>query len=573
MRRSIEVESSKKKIIYIVIAIIGICTVIALVFIGIKYLFKSSKILCINEVCTKNEGSIADPNGKYYDYIEIYNNSDRTISLQGYGLTDDMEEPYKYTFPSETILLAKHRILIYATKKGNASNTYYTGFSLDTDIENTLYLSDGQGKVTDKIVIPVLKQDIAYGYAEDGIGELTTLLPSPGEDNTSTGIYVDVEEPTFSIPAGFCRGGEQLVVSTEDTSLIIYYTLDNTTPTKDSIQYTTPIILENPSSNDNTYHNYTNVTLDDSYTPPKDPVDKAVVMKAFAVDEDGNQSDIITNTYFVDLADKELYQDGLMISLTTEPDNLFDDSTGIYVTGLKYDSWNQNGREGDAPAANFQIKGDESERPAYLEIYDQESNNIISQNIGIRIQGASNRQFAKKRFSLFARKDYGTSKYFPYDFFGNGVKSHSLLLRNTAIDAFSQSLMEERNIGIQRALPVHVFLEGEYWGDYYLQEKYSDDYIEQYYKVDNDNVIIIKNDELEVGEENDMYTYRDFYNYIINTDMSEQSNYDKACTMMDMQSYIDYVASQVYLCNMDWNSIKLVCWRARETNADTYGDG
>lgn len=531
------------------------------------------KSLSINEVCTRNESVIADPNEKYYDYIELYNTSSETISLKGYGLSDDASSPYKYSFTNTILLPPQESLLLFATKKGHDENTKYTGFSLDADVENTLYLTDSNGTLVDEILIPVLKQDIAYGRMTDGSSHVTMLYPSPNASNTTAEVYHNVEKPALSLPAGFYDEGTELTMETANRDLKIYYTLDSTIPSEESSVYQSGIVLTNPTSQENVYHNFTNVTLNNSYVPPTEPVDKAVVVKAVAVDADGNRSDVVTSTYYVDLAQNEKYQNGLMVSLTTEPANLFDDETGIYVTGAAYDAWFENGQNGDAPLANFQVEGREAERPAVVEITDQNNNILVSQDIGIRIQGASARGKSQKRFSLFARKDYGTEKYFPYDFFGNDVKTHSLLLRNSFIDAFIQSFMEGTAVTTQRALPAHLFLEGEYWGDYYLQEKYSDDYFEQYYDVDNDNVVVIKNWAVDVGKESDMSGYWSFYHEISDNDMSIPSNYEKACSLMDMDSFIDFVSAQIYFCNMDWGSEKMLFWKVREPENDTYGDG
>ena len=42
--------------------------------------------LVINEVMTGNNGTIAASNGEIYDYLELYNGSDKDIELKDYGL-------------------------------------------------------------------------------------------------------------------------------------------------------------------------------------------------------------------------------------------------------------------------------------------------------------------------------------------------------------------------------------------------------------------------------------------------------------------------------------------------------
>ena len=49
-------------------------------------------------------------------------------------------------------------------------------------------------------------------------------------------------------------------------------------------------------------------------------------------------------------------------------------------------------------------------------------------------------------------------------------------------------------------IPCALFLDGEYWGMYYITENYNRDYISSHYQVEEDNVIMIKNGELAEGE-------------------------------------------------------------------------
>lgn len=535
---------------------------------------KQEAMVYINEVCTKNEHIFADQQGNYYDYIELYNASDETLDLTGYGLSDKEDEPYRYTF-SNLVLKPGAYFVMTATKK--ETDLYNTGFGLDADTENMLFLTDSQGRIVDNMVIPALQMDIAYGRTEDDKAEITYLNPSPGASNAVAGVYVEVKEPEFSIPAGFYAEGTQLQLTSEQEDLKIYYTMDGTTPNEQSTMYDGSIILTDASTRENVYRNYTNIVpYYSKYTPPEELVDKAVVLKAVAYDEKGHKSDVVTSTYFVGFEDKEAYQNAMVVAISADPDNLFGEENGIYVTGSAYDEWAADGHKGEEPIANYKQKGRESEREAYLEVYDTDHKAVVSQNIGIRIQGASSRASAQKRFSLYSRKEYGTDKYFDYDFWGNGIKTHSLLLRSDGgVDAFLQGMMADSSVAVQRGVPVFVFLEGEYWGQYSLQEKYSDDYIEQYYQVDEDNVIIIKDKSVDIGTEEDGMTYWDFVCFIKDNDMSDESNYQKACELMDMESFIEYICFQNYTSNMDWSLYKNhMCWRAREVSSESpYADG
>lgn len=54
----------------------------------------------INEGSNKNYSTIADEEGKYPDWIEIYNTTPDTLSLFNYALSDNEAEPTKWTFPN-----------------------------------------------------------------------------------------------------------------------------------------------------------------------------------------------------------------------------------------------------------------------------------------------------------------------------------------------------------------------------------------------------------------------------------------------------------------------------------------
>lgn len=82
--------------------------------------------LVINEVMTSNKGAYADPNGKIYDYVEIYNGNEKDINLKDYGLSDE-ESKVKWVFP-ETIIGPKEYIVVFLS--GNRSEGLYANFKL-----------------------------------------------------------------------------------------------------------------------------------------------------------------------------------------------------------------------------------------------------------------------------------------------------------------------------------------------------------------------------------------------------------------------------------------------------------
>lgn len=70
----------------------------------------------INEVCSRNLSLISDEDGDFEDWIEIYNQDTVAVSLKGYYLSDDNNEPEMWAFPDITIQ-ANEYLLVFASGK------------------------------------------------------------------------------------------------------------------------------------------------------------------------------------------------------------------------------------------------------------------------------------------------------------------------------------------------------------------------------------------------------------------------------------------------------------------------
>lgn len=193
-----------------------------------------------------------------------------------------------------------------------------------------------------------------------------------------------VTAPDFSVPAGFYNEAFSLEL-TAGEGLSIYYTLDGSEPVADGAQtmlYTEPIAIE-------LCEGVKGVDLL-----------SGTVVRAVCVTEDGEYSDIQTNTYLVARRISEWYQVPV-VSLVADPAAFYDEDTGII--------------------ANAEEKGREWERPAHLEYFTPEGKREISMNVGVRINGAYSRRFDMKSFRIYARAEYDTQKNIKYDFFSGGL--------------------------------------------------------------------------------------------------------------------------------------------------------
>ncbi|PKK92717.1 MAG: hypothetical protein CVV61_08300, partial [Tenericutes bacterium HGW-Tenericutes-6] len=237
--------------------------------------------------------------------------------------------------------------------------------------------------------------------------------------------------PTFSHQGGFYETQFYLEISTDDSG-IIYYTLDGSDPTIDSMRYNNPILIQKQyiqitgqgysMQNDGTGQV---IDLDPTvplsmiksssfeWKSPSEDIFKATVVKAIVISDD-QTSLVATQTYFVDenIYDKYTFP---IISLSTDAKNLFSYETGINVPGINYDPFSTETRFNNK-TGNYYQEGDLWERDVYFEYFSSDGQLNFKQNAGIRIHGGLSRNYPIKSYRLYARDDYGQDM-FNYRFF------------------------------------------------------------------------------------------------------------------------------------------------------------
>ena len=371
----------------------------------------------------------------------------------------------------------------------------------------------------------------------------------------------------------------------------IYYTLDGSEPTKDSLKYEEPILIYDASINENTNsmrEDYSGQFLLENgmYHAPNYLIDKCTVLRAVYYDQYGNRSKTEEQIYFVGYQLKSGYQDVNIISITAEPEGLFSDETGILVLGDTFEEYkkvvpNYLEKADYSWEGNFHNRGFEWERVASAQVFNTDKELVLSQVVGLRIQGGVSRAYYPNSLNLFARDEYSGSNELGYDFFDTGYYPQRVTLasggndyRGKMKDRLGAELSKDLNFSTMNYEPYVLFLNGEYWGFFYLAEKFDENYIEHYYGINKDNVVIFKNSILEVGLPEDQPVYSEMRDFISNADMTDEENYQKACELIDMQSFIDYYAAEIYMArNGDWPHGNYALWRSRGVSEKPYEDG
>lgn len=537
------------------------------------YIVENVDTIVINEICSNNKSSLYTSDYEYYDWIELYNPNETRVYLNKYGISDDKNDLYKFKF-SKISIKPKGYLIIYFDAGNTEEDNFIADFGLSKDGE-TLYLTMPNGETIDSVEFPKLDEDTSYGrYTKKGKTTFEVLNPSPNEKNESKPIYQYISSPSFSSESGFYKKEFNLTL-TCDSDADIYYTLDSSIPTEKSLKYTKEILISDPSSNPNVLKSRTDTSVKGtSYT---DPVDKGLVVRAIAIGKDGNRSDVITNTYFID---KDAYKNKNVVSLVSDSKNLVDDEYGIYVTGKNYKEYVENGSNGKAPEYNFNQEGRDWERECNFTLIEEGELNF-SQECGMRIHGYGGRTNIIKSFNIYARNCYG-EKYFKDPIFDNFNYTKTITLKYDRYssstekfrDGFLQSLMADTNVGTQEYKMCVVFLNGEYWQTYMIMEKYSEDSIAEEYNVNKDDVVIIKEHKLDEGTADDYASYIELVNFAKTASFKDDKNYEKLEKMIDIDSFIDFYSTQLYYNHFDFSYKKnIFMWKTRTATDEGYGDG
>ena len=400
--------------------------------------------------------------------------------------------------------------------------------------------------------------------------------------------------PQFSHSSGMYEEDFQLTI-TQKGDADIYYTVDGSEPTKDSLKYEGPITITNATQNPNGISSYDPGLISGRgiYTAPTENVDKCTVIKAVAIDDDETASEVVTNTYFVGI-NNETYGKLPIVSISMDESSLYDYENGIYVLGEVYDEYmKQNPFEeySGGVQANYNQRGMDWERKCHIQYFDSLGTECISQDVGIRIQGMYSRMNYQKSCSIRSREEYGEATM-NYNFFGEGTANSDYAMlslqnieENKYVDPYVSMLASPLDLDtVTSYKAVVVFINGEYWGMYTLRPSVSVEYISKKYDIEEDDILLAKADgygnyKIESGRARDIGFFNKVIKYADTHDMSKDEYYDELCEMMDERSFASWFAAEIYLANNDCikperpdNNVKI--WRTMMANGkNEYYDG
>ncbi len=120
----------------------------------------------INEVMTQNTHTLADADGAFSDWIELFNAGSAPVDLGGWALTDDPAVPAKWVFAPGTVLAGGAYRVVFASGKDRTAPAaeLHTNFRLDADGEYLALIdAGGQPVTTFAPRLPALGPDESHG--------------------------------------------------------------------------------------------------------------------------------------------------------------------------------------------------------------------------------------------------------------------------------------------------------------------------------------------------------------------------------------------------------------------------
>jgi hypothetical protein len=415
------------------------------------------------------------------------------------------------------------------------------------------------------------------------VGELDTstvayfTIPTPEADNVY-GILGYVDDTTFSVDRGFFSDTFEVEISCDTEDAAIYYTTDGTTPSaSNGTLYSTAITIDKTTvlratatktgyqSSDVDTQTY--LFLDDIIAQGTDVSSLEPAFPSSAVngqDFDYGMDTEITqsSTYSNQIEDAMIAIPS--ISIVTDPDNLFNETSGIYV--------------------NADQEGEDWERETSIELINPDGTEGFQINGGLRIRGESSSTSSnpKHSFRFLFKSEYGSSRL-EYPLFGDdGADSFKRMDLRTGqnfswayqtpayatwlYDIFTRDSHRDMDQPYTRGEFYHLYINGMYWGLYQTEERCDSRYAESYYGNDKDDFDAVKAD----GDTGDLYavdgtrdTYEDLWTGMtagvsdnsdyfalqgMDSDGTENSDYSK---LLDVDNVIDYMLLVYFTANRD----------------------
>ncbi len=479
----------------------------------------------INEFSASNMNGLEDSEGKYPDWIELYNTTNATINLTGYYLSDKIDNPTKWQIPAGVVITANdHQVFICDSRDEMTFSGIHTNFKLTQMKQEYIVLSDPSGIPIDFIqMVNPTQRDHARGRISDGAPTWgVTTQPSPNQPNFNyKSAYTDA--PVFSETAGFYEAPVTLSLFAPADAQI-RYTLDGDEPNNSSPLYSNPITINNTT---------------------------VVKAKAFPTGNDHAASFTIVNTFFINE------------NHTLPVISVSSDRVETLLSGNDFDR-------------NYITHAE----------YFEDGNSVFNMLGHCRPHGNDSWSLNQRGIRFYVEDDYGYAHKIDHQLFPTSDRTDFdvFILKASASDnfpnaqqqwdrpschlrdAYVQELSDRHDLNLdeRRYRRCVMYVNGQYWGIYEMRERIDSDYTKHYYDQGEKWVDMLEywgGLDARYGDDDD---WELLYNFMIQNDLSIPANYDYVTERLDVSSLIDYIVLNTFVVNTDWLNWNTKWWRGNK---------
>ena len=459
------------------------------------------KTLVINEVMNYNQSYMPHNGNRYYDWIELYNNSNEDINLNDYYLTTNTDNMTKFNLPKVTLKKGEYYIVM-ASGDVNLTTTKYRHANFKISDKESIYLTKNN-KIVHSIFIANVPLNYSIGYGDHGLYYYSKA--TPGEKNGSGKREVSYL-PLSSKKSGIYNDVDSLEIKLNAQGTI-YYTLDGSKPTIHSKVYSGPISLK-----------------------------KTTVLKTMSVESNKYQSELATYTYIIN---ENHSVDVFMVSM--EPTDFKYIQSNRYVRGVSKTAY----------AELYEQNGNSFQVPCELKLFGGNARAYgIANGYALKFKHITGS--GKLNYQVFSNRDYssfdtlllrsGTTQP------RNGPSTTPEIFR----DILATSLLDgQTSVLVQAYHPVVLYINGEYYGLYNIRERSDKYFIQNNANVtaNDTNTNIIKIDyEVRTGSSK---SYVQLLNYLNTHNMALRTNYDYIKTQINVQDMADFWIAESWVANYD----------------------
>ena len=447
----------------------------------------------INEVVPSNE-TLMPVGEEYYDLVEIYNGSGAAVDLSDYWLSDKKSEPKRCHLPAVTLDDGGYYV-IYCSGLEEDGHAPFKISSLG----ETIYLSDADGFVDAVTVHGDVPKNESYGRNDKDLVYMKDV--TMGAEN-AVGEASAPMVVTASVASGEYDESVTVELSSEGT---IHYTVDGTEPNENSPVYTEPL------------------TVTDIAT-----------IRAYAV-KDGRSSGFVSFCYIINK--NHAYP---VVNIAIRQD---------YLTG-------------DEGVLNH--IDPEYEHEAFVTMIDG-SDEMFAVPCGFKLHGNDSKKGDKQNFQLRFRSEYGMSELDYKVFEDRDYTSYnSLLLKGGSEDFVACNFRDElcaaladgaTNLATQAYRPVVLYLNGQYWGFYWLRERYDARNLANRLGVSKSSITQLKAYGMSAVD-GTTEEYQSLVAYCRSHDLRNEEDYNYVMARVDAKSIMDWYICRSYMSDADLANIR-----------------